>query len=308
MGTARSWGIRRGFVGSVIVVSLIALVRLWGAIEQARSIPFSPLVAGWRVGPEYLERNAVPTTGARAGEVDDFGVFARSDFDPDQVHHAVRRFYERTADHRLTYAVTWHRGFRIGAALVSPLTGRIEQLNLPAPGETGHRELRSRIIALDARADPRRDARAWIRVDPMTDEAVFVAMYALHAQDGCTYTNVAVPLPGANLSTILHINSLKTDADNDEGWGVVLTTTPDTDTGTDAGDGGLYLVTPFGAITLPMEQTFRVWPADATNASAAPDVSDTADRSAGIVATHEMQVYGRTFLTIAYRGWPEDRL
>lgn len=317
MGIARSRGVRWIFVGNVIVVGLIALRRLCTAIERARSIPFSPLVAGWRVGPEYLDRNALPTTGARAGEVDDFAVFDRSDFDPEQVHHAVRQFYERTTDHRLIYGVTWHRGFRIGAALVSPLTGWIEQLNLPAPGETGHRELRSRIIALDARADPRRDARAWIRVDPSTDEAVFVAMYALHEQDGCTYTNVAVPLPGANLSTVLRINSLETDEGEDKGSGVVLTTDPDTDTNrdrnwntntdTDAGDGGLYFVTPFGAITLPMEQTFRVWPADASNAPAAPDAPDAADRSTGIVATHEMRIYGRTFLTIAYRGWPEDR-
>lgn len=209
----------------------------------------------------------------------------------------MRRFYERTVEYRLVYTVTWHRGFRTGAALVSPLTGWIEQLNLPGPDETGHRELRSRIIALDAQVDPRRDARVWIRVDPSSDEAVFVANYALHKQDECTYTNVAVPLPGANLSTVLHINSLKTN----EG-GVVLAT--DTDMNTDTGDGGLYFVTPFGAITLPMEQTFRVWPADASDAPDAPDAPDAAE-STGIVATHEMRIYGRTFLTITYRCWPE---
>lgn len=73
----RSWD-RGIFVGSFISICLIALSRLRTAIKQARSIPFSPLVAGWRVGPEYLERNALPTIGARAGEVNDFDVFARS--------------------------------------------------------------------------------------------------------------------------------------------------------------------------------------------------------------------------------------
>jgi hypothetical protein len=289
----RTWFIRIsviGFMGCIVELCR----RLCTAILRTRSIPFSPLTAGWYVGSEYLDRYEIETTKELVGEVDDFDVFARPDFDPDRVHPAVRRFYERTAEHRLAYEVTWHRGFRIGSDLVSPFTGWIEQLNLPT-GETESRELRSRIIGLAARADPRQDARAWIRVDPSNNEAVFVAIYAHHQHDGITYTNIAVPLPGTNLSTVLYVDALETDGDN---TGVTLTT----ETG---GDSGLYLVTPLCAITLPMEQRFRVWPADVSD----PDAPETPDdlstrQQASIVATHEMWLYDRKILTIEYRGWP----
>jgi hypothetical protein len=282
------------FIMASVIVGVVELGRrLCAAIVGARSIPLSPLTVGWYVGSEYLDRYDINTTGELVGEVDDFDVFARPDFDPDRVHPAVRRFYERTAEHRLAYEVTWHRGFRIGAALVSPFTGWIEQLNLPT-GEMESRKLRSRITGITARADTRHGARAWIRDDPSTNEAVFVAIYARHQRDGITYTNIAVPLPGTNLSTVLHIDALETDGD---GTGVTLTT----DTG---GDSGLYLVTPLCAITLPMEQRFRVWPADASVPDA-PEVPDdpSTEQQASIVATHEMWLYDRKFLTIEYRGW-----
>lgn len=228
--------------------------------------------------------------------MDDFDVFARPDFDPDGIHPAVRRFYERTSDHRLFYEVTWHRGFRIGASLVSPFTIWIEQLNLPDPCEKGtQHELQSRIVGLAAQADPRQGARAWIRVDPSNREAVFVAMYARHQRNGITYTNIAAPLPGMNLSTVLHVDAMGTHED-----GITLTTQ------TETGDEGLYLVTPFCAISLPMDQRFRVWPADTPDPDA-PGGTDTtpADRPASIVATHEMWVCSRRFLTVDYHGWWE---
>jgi hypothetical protein len=285
--------IRVSVIGFIVICVVELCRRLCAAIVRTRSTPFSPLTAGWYVGSEYLDRYEIDTTEELVGEVDDFDVFARPDFDPDRVHPAVRRFYERTAEHQLAYEVMWHRGFRIGAALVSPCTGWIEQLNLPT-GETESRELRSRIIGVAARADPRHGARAWIRDDPSTNEAVFVAIYAHHQRDGITYTNIAVPLPGTNLSTVLHVDALEADGGD---TGVTLTT----NTGSDS---GLYLVTPLCAITLPMEQRFRVWPADASDPDAPDDPST--EQQASIVATHEMWLYNRKFLTIEYRGWLKE--
>jgi hypothetical protein len=121
-------------------------------------------------------------------------------------------------------------------------------------------------------------------------------MYARHQRDGITYTNIAVPLPGMNLSTVLHVDTMKT-----HGNGVTLTTQ------TETSDEGLYLVTPLGAITLPMDQRFRVWPADTPDPDAPGDTDTTpTDRPADIVATHEMWVCGRTFLTVTYHGWSEN--
>ncbi|MFB6131269.1 MAG: hypothetical protein ABEJ28_10660 [Salinigranum sp.] len=285
---------------------------LGDAFDRGSTVPFSPLFASGRVGADYLERHGVPTAGAVDGEMDDLGAYARPGFDPADVHPAVRRFYEHTGEYALTYEVTWHPGFRLGAALVSPLTSRFQQLNLPGTNDAGPRRLASRFVALDPAADLRPGARAWIRTDTETGEAVFVALYASHERNGTRYVNIAVPLPRSNLSTVLSVNALPTALD---GAGLELTTT------TDGDDEGLYLVTPLGAVALPLDQTFRVWPADAPDAPDAPatpsdatgdtsqalggSVRDAGDRPA-VVATHEMWVCGRQFLTVRYAGWRTD--
>ena len=275
----------RPSVGELLVaLAAVAALVLARARRAARRLRLSPLTARFRVGPEFLDRRGV-VGEELVGEMDDMAEFARPDFDPDAVHPEVRRFYERTADFEMRYRVRWHPGFRLGAALASRLTSRIEQLNLPGPGDEHRwRRLRSRIVRVDAAADPRPAARAWIRTDPETGEAVFVAVYAVRdagPADAPTdererHVDIAVPLPGSNLSTVLrpeHLDDAPTDG------GLRLTTRA-------AGDPGLYLVTALGAFRLPLAQTFRVWPAEGGTAR--------------LAATHEMRVFDRQFLTVEY--------
>ncbi|MFB6170213.1 MAG: hypothetical protein ABEJ06_03615 [Haloarculaceae archaeon] len=262
-----------------------SLLVLAQALVRARDVPFSPLTAGRSVGPDYVERNDLALPGTAVGEVDDLDIYARADFDPAVLHPEVRRFYERTSEFEMTYEVTWHAGFRVGAALASRLTARLEQLNLPGPGEPGPRRLASQLVDVDPAADPREGARAWVRTDPDTGEAVFVAVYASHEADGERYTNIAVPLPGSNLSTVLRPSSFDGTG---AGAGMELTTRA-------PGDPGLYLVVPPVGLQLPMDQRFRVWPADAPDAPA-----DLTGGRATLVATHELWVFGRRFLSIRY--------
>lgn len=270
--------------GRRVIVALATASALLGALglrlrrsrASARDVPLSPLRGGWFVGPDYPERSGVATVEEPLGEVDDLSVFARPEFDPKAVHPAVRRFYERTSEYDLAYRTTWHRGFRLGAAFASHLTTRLGQLNLPAPDEANRvRRLRSRFVGVDPAADPRTDARAWVRTDPTTGEAVFVAVYATHEHDGETFTNIAVPLPGGNLSTVLRVEAL--DAAN--ATGLRLTTF-------EGNHSGLYLVTPLGPFALPVDQEFRVWP--------------SFDGTSDLQAVHEMWLFGRRFLTVDY--------
>ena len=267
---------RRRLAAAVAALCLGVLAR---ARRAAAGIPVSSVFAGRRVGADFLARRGLGDGTYPDGEMDDLGAFADEAFDPDAVAPAVRGFYEQTGEYDLAYRVRWHRGFRLGAALATHATRRLGQLALPAPGDAGVRRLRSEFVGLATDADPRDDARAWTRTDPETGEAVFVALYAHHERGGVRYVNIAVPLPGANLSTVLRPRTLP------EG-GLELTT--------DApGDPGLYLVTPLGAFALPMAQRFRVWPAGTRGAPAAPVDAD-------LVATHEMWLLGRQFLTVTY--------
>ncbi|WP_435145154.1 hypothetical protein [Halobaculum sp. P14] len=293
----RRWIRRRrrlpGVAAAVVVAvaaGLAAVVVGWlrRARRAAADVPLSPLTAAGRVGPDWPERTGVATETEPPGEMDDFSAFARPGFDPERVPAEVRDFYERTAAYRMTYRVRWHAPFRLGAAAVAPLTGALEQLNLPGRSGRGGR-LHSRFVGVSDDADPRDDARAWVRTDDDGD-AVFVAVYASHRRDDERFVNIAVPLPGGNLSTVLRMEHLdgddsgveSRDDPGGESGGVLLHTRA-------AGDPGLYLVTPLGAVALPMNQEFRVRP-------------DRSGAESGIVATQEMWLCGRQFLTVEYRA------
>ncbi|WP_255169032.1 hypothetical protein [Natrononativus amylolyticus] len=291
MSLARTLAAAPGLTAAT--ATAVALLR--SLVRSLRSrvvtdVPFSSLFGGRYVGPEWASGRAI-TIGPAPGEVEDFSIYDRPGFDSSDVHPEIRRFYERTAEYALSYETTWHRGFRTGAWLASFLTGRIEQLNLPGRSAAGVRTLESRIAFLDTAVDGR-DARVWTRTDPETGEAVFVAVYATHERDGVTYANVAVPLPGTNLSTVLRPDAL--DAGSPDGGAGVRFTTRG------VGDGGLYLVSPVGTLALPMAQSFRVWPA-AGHGGPIPPVD-----GAVLVATHEMWLCGRQFLTIRYGIEPAE--
>ncbi|NHX37117.1 MULTISPECIES: hypothetical protein [Halolamina] len=280
-------------VAAVLAVAAAALARLAVALrrsrEQARDVPLSPVKAGQYVGPGFAEREGLTTGGEPAGEVADVAHFAGEAFDPDRLDPEVRRFYERTADYGMRYRARWHRPFRTGAALASLLTGRIEQLNLPGPGDESWHRLESRFLdveepgAVAVGDDPtepaREDVRAWVRTDPETGEAVFVALYATHHRDGEGFVNISVPIPGGGVDTVLRPENLEPDAEREDRTGIRLATDA-------VGDPGLYLRTPVGAFAVPGGQRFEVWP--------------PVDDDEPLRATHEMWLLGRPFLTVEY--------
>jgi hypothetical protein len=272
------------------VVALLAFA-LRRARKRAREVPLSPITAGWYVGSGFVEREGLTTGEEPAGEVADVAHFAGEAFDPDRLHPEVRRFYERTAASEMRYRANWHRPFRTGAAVASRLTSRIEQLNLPGPGDQSWHRLESRFLDVrepgsvaidDDPAEPaREDVRAWIRTDPETDEAVFVALYATHHRDGDGFANISVPVPDGGVDTVLRPENLPVEG-VDGGTGIRLTTEA-------AGDPGLFLRTPAGPFAVPGGQRFDVWPVD----------SET-EGEPRLRATHEMWLLGQPFLTVEY--------
>lgn len=277
---ARSIGVA---VGGVLLVLGGLVLALWRRTsERTREIPFSTASATGTVGADWTARAGFEGEPV-VGETEDFAVFDRAAFEAGAVHPEIHRFYERTAEYGMAYDVRWHEGFRLGAWLASFATTRLGQLNLPGRSTDDVRRLESTLAAVPAAADPR-ESVVWTRTDPESGAAVFVAVYATHEHDGVRYANVAVPLPWSNLSTVLRPVAIDGDEDGD---GVAFTTDG-------PGDGGLYLVTPLGPLDLPMDQRFRVWPAGASGAPESPVAG------ADLVATHEMWLHGRRFLTITY--------
>ncbi|MGB9964647.1 hypothetical protein [Halobacterium sp. CBA1126] len=278
----------RGRTVAAGVAASLAGAAAW----RARDVPFSPVTGGSRIGAGFVDRRGLGADdGELAGEMNDMAEFARPGFDPGRVAPEVRDFYEHTAEYEMLLRARWHRPFRTGAALAAPVTTRVRQLNLPAPGDEDWRRLSSRFVALECEADPRDGARAWIRTDE-TGAAAFVALYASHERDGERYVNIAAPLPGGNLSTVLRIGHLGAG----DATGVELTTGA-------PGDPGLYWVVPPVGFALPADQRFRVWPA---GGSVEPPsvVEDPTGGAATALATHEMWLAGAKFLTVEYAVVP----
>ena len=264
----------------------------------ARDVPLSPLHGDGSIGADWADRRGL-RGDAVAGEVESLDVYARPGFDPEGVHPAVRALYERTSEFRMTLDATWHRPFRLGARLAARWTSRVEQLNLPGPGGEPKR-LDSELAELATHAaveDPREDPRLWLRTDAETGEGVFTAVYASHCRDGGAaegapddrtgsggerFVNVAVPLPGASLATVLRIAHL--------GDGLELTT--------DCPAGGLYLHLDAGAFRLPASQRFRVAPARDPTVPAPPDGVDRYD--ADVLADQRIRLFGLPLVTVRY--------
>lgn len=262
---------------ALTLVGLVAIVggALGWAYRSARDIPLSSLHGDRYVGPTWAERAGI--RGERVpGEMASLDEYARPGFDPD-----VRALYERTDSFEMTVAATWHRPYSLGARLASRWTSRIEQLNLPGPGGDPKRVSSELFTVTESTAsvDPRDGPRLWIRTDDDTGEAVFVAVYASYVGDGERFVNIAVPLPGANLATVLRMEH--------RGDGVALTT--------DCPDGGLYLHTKAGAFRLPAGQRFRVSPAGDPDAP----FSDT-EGEADVLADQRITLFGLPLVTVRY--------
>ena len=261
-------------------------------------IPFSSLSSRGRVGPDFLNRiSAIADSKVSPlGLVDDLAEYRRLDFNPDDVHPAIRSFYEETARYELLVHPDWGIGFRFLARIFKCFSSRVEQMNFPLHAESAEDLIDSRLLPIHDAVDGRTNVRAWIRTYAKTGKAIYVALYATHSLGTQTYMNIAFPLPGGNLTSILRIQSM---AAGEGPSGVLLTTRhlPDC-----TGDEGIYFVNSLLPIRLPMNETIRVWAVVMPGVPIQP--GRPGSETATVVARHDMWLFGTRFLTLDYYIFP----
>jgi len=267
------------------------------ALTRPPGTPFSRLQSRGRVGPDFFQRAGVVPSLPRPprGLVDDLADYRRGDFDPGAVHPAVRAFYEETALHALLVRPDWRPGFRLGARLYKLVSSRVGQMNLPLTAEGSGDAIESAILPIDSAADGRRNVRAWVRTYSRSGHAVYVAAYANHSLGAQTYMNIAFPLPGGSVTSVLRIAPL---GDAPGAAGVLLTTLAASPR---LGDEGVYFANRLVPIRLPIDETIRVW---AVGAPGCPIGDDPAIPDVTVVARHDMWFFGIKFLTLDYRIFP----
>jgi hypothetical protein len=242
-------------LGFVLPATLAWMLVRPPALARPPGTPFSRLQSRGRVGPDFFQRVGVVPSLPRAprGLVDDFADYRRGDFDPGAVHPAVRAFYEETALHALLVRPDWRPGFRLGARLYKLVSSRVGQMNLPLTAEGSGDAIDSAILPIDSAADGRRNVRAWVRTYSRSGQAVYVAAYANHSLGAQTYMNIAFPLPGGSVTSVLRIAAL---GDAPGTGGVLLTTLAASPR---LGDEGVYFANRLVPIRLPIDETIRVW-------------------------------------------------
>ena len=275
---------------NTLAFALIALAALSRTPPPALLVgapPLSRLGGGMTIGPTFLadrglELAAIPPP---RGLVDQLADLAHAGLDPAQVAPAIRAFYERTADHEMIVTPRWRAGFRTGGRVWAWIARRLGQLQLPVRVTDDHEGITSRIVAVDAAADGRHAPRSWIRTFP-DNRALYVAVYSTHEANARRYMNIAFPLPGGNMTSILRMDA--------RGGGLRVSTRA-------GGDCGIWLVLRmFGRpvpIRTPMSEELDVW---TTDDPAVPGELRTWGAGYTTVAIHKLWLFGVHFLTLHY--------
>jgi hypothetical protein len=257
--------------------------------------PFSRLAGdGGVIGADYFDRigAVVGADNPPRGLVDALEDYARPQLNPQFIDLAIRRFYERTGDYAISVVPRWRWFARPAAALFRRWSRRAGQLGLPFD-PVADAEMNSRFVWLSAAADGRDHPRAWIRTYVETGDVVYAAAYATHVTAGVPYMNIAFPLPGGNMTSVLRVDFFG-------GGGLAITTRrPGGDHGDDHGDEGIFWVRGRRALRLPMNETIYV-----VARREAPELGLTRPPEgagrATAVARHDLWVLGVKMLSLEY--------
>lgn len=251
--------------------------------------PFSRIAGGWRIGPEFFARRDVEIAEPlpEPGLLDSIDELAGPDLDAAALDPEIRRFYEETGTFAIHVVPRWRPVARPAAVLFRRLAVRIGQLALPLD-RVADAEMESRLAWLRPEADGRSWPRAWIRTYAGSGETAYAAAYAMHRRGDAGYMNIAFPLPGGHMTSVLRL----------EARGPVLALTsrhaPDV-----FGDEGIFYVAGGRPIRLPMNETIEV----AARRDAHLLGLGTPPPAAGastLCARHDVWVLGLRVLTLEY--------
>ncbi len=171
-----------------------------------------PVGASQKIGANYYRRLIGDSTLSsrinekNSGLMSDFQKLRSASFDPQKVDERVRDFYERTTNYRLDVWSQWSWMFcPLAWLLVSTVSRRIEQLNLPiSPLDTSH-GMSSDVIQLYDEESGAMFYTCWLRKVIETGDVVYAGFYST-----CKPPNypgecvkVSFPLPNGNATVVL---------------------------------------------------------------------------------------------------------
>lgn len=186
------------------------------------------------------ENLSIERLAATGGLIPDFGVLASSGFDPGRVDPKIRDFYENTARYRLDAWAKVYFPARLALwLLVTTISRRVQQLDLPLSGLETARGIISEIILLRDSTEAIRYT-GWFRKLVEDGRVLYAGFYMTQQIRGdVTCVKTVFPMPNGNATVLLRpVN---------EGTGFRLTSK-----GGGFGDAGFYRLHRSG-------DGFRIW-------------------------------------------------
>ncbi|HTV00168.1 MAG TPA: hypothetical protein VMF13_06505 [Luteitalea sp.] len=281
----------RALVGTCGELVIRALIRVCGR-------RYAPAEVAWLIGPTggatigdrpydevaRAERLSIERLSTTGGLIPDFTVLASPGFDPDAVDPRIREFYEHTARYRFdTWSTTYYPG-RLGLwLLVTTISRRVQQLDLPLDGMDTARGVTSEIILLrDASGVVR--YTGWFRQRVQDGRVLFTGFYMTQRTPtgDVPCVKAVFPMPDGNATVVLRpVN---------DGTGFRLTSA-----GTGSGDAGFYRLHRTG-------DDVRIWRVgrllDAFHLYV--------DREGCVRGDHEIRFWGIPIITLHYRIMRRD--
>jgi hypothetical protein len=280
----------RTIVGTCGELFINTLIRLCGR-------RYTPRDVSWLLGPiggatigdrpyeevaraEQLSIERLATTG---GLLPDFAVLASGSFDPTRVDPRIRDFYEHTARYRLDTWATAYFPARLALwLLVTTISRRVQQLDLPLDGLDTARGIASEIILLRDSSGAVRYT-GWFRRRVHDGRVLFTGFYMTQQipADDVACVKAVFPMPDGNATVVLRpVN---------DGTGFRLTSV-----GTGFGDAGFYRVQRSG-------DGMRIW--------RVAHLHDTfhvyIDQEGCVRGDHEIRFLGVGVITLHYRMAPK---
>jgi hypothetical protein len=228
----------RTIVGTCGELFINGLIRLCGR-------RYTPREVTWLLGPiggatigdrpyeeiartEHLSIERLATTG---GLLPAFASLASASFDPERVDRRIRDFYEHTPRYRLdTWATTYFPARIALWLLVTTISRRVQQLDLPLDGLDTARGITSEIILLRDSSGAVRYT-GWFRRRVHDGRVLYTGFYMTQRvpRDDVPCVKAVFPMPDGNATVVLRpVN---------DGTGFRLTSV-----GTGFGDAGFYRV------------------------------------------------------------------
>ena len=278
----------RSIVGTCGELFIYSLIHLCGRRYAPRDVT-------WLLGPlggptigdlpyeeiaraENLSIERLATTG---GLIPDFAVLASSGFDPGRVDPKIRDFYENTARYRLDAWATVYFPARVALwLLVTTISRRVQQLDLPLNGLDTARGITSEIILLRDSSGAVRYT-GWFRRLVDDGRVLYTGFYMTQQiPGGVTCVKTVFPMPDGNATVLLRpVN---------EGTGLRLTSE-----GSGFGDAGFYRMHRTGESLLiwrvgRLDESFHLY----------------VDQQGCVRADHEIRFFGLGVTTLRYRIAP----